>query len=445
MIIQGLIRNVSDINLHGKTGRVGGIRTGDSRGRDTGIRPRKRRRRWESIEWLGELELNYFLTPNIELTNVLDFRYDAVFDWNGKDLSATAEKEQEYYRKTKQILRELHAKIYWNKLLLQIGKQQVVWGKMEGKVIDIINPDFDAWKGPTNSGENFEFSRIPIWMANLLYLWRAYSINLIWVPDIEPDNWGIASPGRAPGGPWSLDNDGDAHPLRVDRPSSSFKNHEWGFRMDAFEGGWNQGFFYFYSWNDTPTVFRRPWGREAKHTRIHQMGYSLDKSFYLREMDWVFRFESLYTLNQYLPNRSEPEWMDGVNKANSLRSTFSAETRWSRQISTSTQIWHNHWSGFHGKDRQPGLTGWSRKRDWGGMLLSFSKPFKRFENRLKLGMTSYSYFSEGDFRIRSWAEWKVSDYVKLKTVFQAFAGNSNDVVGPYEDWDTLRFHLIYEF
>jgi hypothetical protein len=405
---------------------------------------------------LGELELSYLLTPNIELINVFNFRYDAVFDWDGNDFSDAARKEQEYYRKTKQILRELYVKIYRDKFLFQIGKQQVVWGKMEGKVIDIINPDFDAWRGPTDFGENFEFSRIPVWMFNLLYLWGDYSVNLIWVPDFEPDNWGIASPGRAPGAPWSLRNDGAAHPFRVDRPSASFKNHEWGGRLDVFKKGWNQGLFYFYSWNDRPIVFKRAWGREAQHTRIHQLGYSVDKSFYLRELDWVLRFETLYTLNRYLPNYSELDpsqpltkgAMDSayrVNKANSLRSAFSAETRWGGQITTSTQIWHNHWSGFHGRDRRPGLTGWSRKRDWGGILLSISKTFQRFENRLVIGTTLYSYFSEGDSRIRSWAEWKVSDYVKSRIGFQGFAGNSNDVVGPYEDWDTVSFQLVYDF
>ncbi|MFQ5904201.1 MAG: hypothetical protein ACE5JO_10970 [Candidatus Binatia bacterium] len=381
----------------------------------------------------------------IELTSVLNFRYDSVFDWDGEDLSDTARKEQEYYRKTKQILRELYAKIYWEKLLLQIGKQQVVWGKMEGKVIDIVNPDFDSWRGPTNAGDNFEFSRIPVWMVNLLYLWKEYSINLIWVPDFEPDNWGIGSPGIAPGGPWSLRNDGNAHPFRVDKPSAAFRNHEWGVRVDMFKKGWNHGFFYFYSWDDKPTIFRRSWGQEAKHTRIHELGYAVDKSFYLREQDWVLRFETLYSLNKYLPNLSEPAGMDGVNKARGLLSTFSTDTSWGNQISTSTQIWHNRWFGFHGNERRPGLTSWNLKRDWGGMLFSISKPFQRFENRLKLGTTLYSYFSEGDFRIRSWFEWKASDYLKFQTFSQAFAGNSNDVVGPYEDWDTVRFQMIYDF
>lgn len=441
LTIKGMIRNVSFLNIHGKTGKVGGIRTGPLRGGGS----RSRRHRWESIEWLQELELNYSLTPNIELIAIENFRYDAVFEWDGTDFSNTAEKEEEYFRHTKQILRELYARILLKNLVLQIGKQQVAWGKMEGKFIDVVNPDFDAWRGPTNYAENYEWSRIPLWMANILYIWKDYSLNLLWIPDFEPDNWGILGPGTAPGGPWSLRNSGDAHSYRVDRPPSSIGNHEWGARFDLLKEGWGLSFIYFYAWNDIPTIFRRPWGQEAKHTRLHYFGFSLDKSFFIRNQDWVFRVESLYTMDNYLPNLQEPPGMDGVSKANNLLSSFSIATQWRDQISTTFQIWHNRWFKFHEKERSPGLMGWSYKRDWGGLILACSKAYLSLENRLSTGISFYSYFSEGDFRIRPWAKWEISNYLYFLVEFQGYSGNSNDVVGPYEDWDNLRFELVYNF
>ncbi|MBI2877347.1 MAG: hypothetical protein HYY20_10740, partial [Candidatus Tectomicrobia bacterium] len=147
-----------------------------------------RTKRFPSIEWLGELELRYQATPNLELVNINNFLYDSAFRWeSGGPYSHSARKELKYYHTTDRILRELYAAYYYEDILdIRLGKQQMVWGKMDGKVIDFINPSDNRYSLASTS-DNFECTRLPLWMAHVIYTFGDYYLQLLWIPDFEPN------------------------------------------------------------------------------------------------------------------------------------------------------------------------------------------------------------------------------------------------------------------
>jgi hypothetical protein len=145
--IRGFLKNKTDIDLHGKSHDVGkGHRVKD----------------WDfqMIEWNAEFEFRYRISDHLEVINVDHLLYDALYDWDrGAHFPRRVEKELESYNSFKEIMRELHLNLVYDRWFMKLGKQQVVWGKMDGKCIDIINPE-DARESVNGDQDDYEWRRI---------------------------------------------------------------------------------------------------------------------------------------------------------------------------------------------------------------------------------------------------------------------------------------------
>lgn len=453
LYLRGMLRNRTMIDLHGHSDD---LPNGKSKHYDL-----------QSGEWLAELEVQYPLTRNISLVNIYNFLYDAAFDWEGPGrlgadwlgrhlLSEKVAREREYYRTTKQILRELYAEISHGDLFFRLGKQQVVWGKMDGKVIDIINPSWD-WLGPTATQDNYKWTRIPTWLATAVYSWKDFDLQLIWNPDFEPGQ------GPPPGDVFSRSSGYEGkgaqkqvvnfHALPRRKPAGNLKNSEVGLRTNWIKNGWDMGAIYWYAWDDFPTRFRRGVDlrgnplEELKHTRLHHFGYNLDKSFGFGGRNWVWRMESLYTLDDYLPtlgeSRESHPWMDGVTKTNQLISATALETSALRgNLSLLFQASNHHLFKYDRADMGP----LKIKRDRTLWLLSASYTFNSTGDRLSVGATHYNVLEEGEWRGSYRMGYKLSDFVRLSAEYSWFSGHSDDpTYGIWDDFDQLRLSLIYNF
>lgn len=173
LIIKGLLRNRTRINLH-RTQDLGFDNPESGFGR-------RRTDRFPAIEWLGELELRYRPSSYIELVNVDNFLYDAAFDWTSSDYPGHVERKLKTYRSGDRILRELYATFFYNNWEVKAGKQQLVWGKMDGKVIDFINPS-DTRYAALETQDNYEWTRLPLWMLNVTHFWSDSYLQLLWIP-----------------------------------------------------------------------------------------------------------------------------------------------------------------------------------------------------------------------------------------------------------------------
>jgi hypothetical protein len=437
LTIKGFLRNWTRVNTHGHTYDLG-----------FGYR---RTEEFPSIEWLAELELRYRFSPNIELVSVNNLLYDAAFDWDDSgDYPRSVTRKVEYYRTTDRILRELYLDIFYGRWQFRLGKQQLVWGKMDGKVIDIINPT-DLRYNVVGTQDNYEWTRLPLWLFNIIYFGPSYYVQLLWIPDFEPS---LIPP---TGGPFSFNLPplpSYARFLTGDEPSSNFRNHEWGIRFNRPIRGWDISLIYFYTWRDLAANFRRSVTLdpltgdltaaylEPKHTRIHQLGVDMDKSVWFLGKAWVLRGEFLYTLNDYFSTVGEPLWQDGVAKKNRLLSAIALETYWLKgELWSLLQIQQWHVFGYNHDLRSLGKL---QERDEWVFLLGFSKDFKFTDDRLGVSWTN-AFYDDGSGQQRYQMKYIISDYLSSWVRYWGFYGRSDDRYGMFKDRDQVEFVLTYEF
>ena len=433
--IRGFLKNKTDIDLHGKSSDVGkGHRVKD----------------WDfqMIEWNAEFEFRYRISDHLEVINVDHLLYDALYDWDrDAHFPRRVEKELEDYDSFKEIMRELHLNLVYDKWFMKLGKQQVVWGKMDGKCIDIINPE-DARESVNGGQDDYEWRRIPTWMANTTYFWSDHYLQFIWIPDFEPS----ISPQRD--SVWwypAIPSSSSCSIKKSDKPSStSLKDHEFAVRFNMVKNGWDTSLIYFYTWDDYPTTFGRrrvnpitgnpEVYKELKHTRLHQFGANVDKGNWFLGRNWIWRMEFLYTLNDYV-SAKESSLSDGVAKRDNLKSISSLETNWWHgKINT---LFQYGWKYQFGYDDRFRCLGNKMKRLDQTVILSISK--KWYSNRLKLATAFYYRPDEGSWKFRDTLSWVFSDYITAQVRYTGFTGPSDDIYGMYDKWDNIGFEVKYSF
>ncbi len=149
--------------------------------------------RIQNSTWLAQLEFDYEASDCMSFTWINQFLYEWAFqlDSGFRDAHRDAADVEglKYYRQFKDYFREFYTDIKQGDWAFRIGKQQVVWGKLDGgRVMDFINPE-DMREGLEWAGDDWEYSRIPLWMVNIKYYphWFGQSNDLqfIWMPDFE--------------------------------------------------------------------------------------------------------------------------------------------------------------------------------------------------------------------------------------------------------------------
>ncbi len=155
-------------------------------------------------------------------------------------------------------LRELWWQRNWQHWQLSLGKQQVVWGEADGiKLLDVINPqsfrEFIL--------DDFEDSRIPLWMANVRYQFGPdLQLQLLLIPDTTVHELPPAGSPFAFSAPSLVLDRSAPSPLPVDiqsadAPGDGLRNGDAGLRLSGFAGGWDYSLSYLNHIVDSP-VFR---------------------------------------------------------------------------------------------------------------------------------------------------------------------------------------------
>ena len=94
------------------------------------------------------------------------------------------------------VLRELYVSYRRPWIDLKVGKQQVAWGKMDGQFIDIVNA-MDRREFVQLETEDYEWRRLPTWMANSTFYFGNTTVQLLYLFDFEHDRQPL------PGSPWA--------------------------------------------------------------------------------------------------------------------------------------------------------------------------------------------------------------------------------------------------
>ena len=103
-------------------------------------------------------------------------------------------------------IRELYLDIFATKRLsFRLGRQQVSWGSTGNfRLLDVVNPTDSTWH--FSAFEAFEDTRVPLWMAKVLYDIPAAdaSIEALWVPGVDFKRENLITPPLTFVGAWGL-------------------------------------------------------------------------------------------------------------------------------------------------------------------------------------------------------------------------------------------------
>ena len=206
--------------------------------------------RFLQLQNLLELEMGYHIASGLDVNVVGHFLYDGVYDWQDADglFADEIDRTAEVYHDRERILREAYVSYRTPRFDLKVGKQQIAWGKMDGQFIDVVNA-MDRRESVQLETEDFEWRRLPTWMASNTFYFGQNSVQLLYIFDFEHDRLPL------PGSPWAspLVPSPDAITdivLEPHRPSGSdFDDHEYGLRFDRAQGALTYGFIYYYAWD----------------------------------------------------------------------------------------------------------------------------------------------------------------------------------------------------
>jgi hypothetical protein len=454
--IKGFLRQWSDvlIDQHGEVGF-----------RDQDFR-------FLQLQNMLELETAYHVATGLDVNAVTHFLYDGVYDWQDSDglFADSIDRSAELYHDSERILRELYISYRRPTFDLMVGKQQVAWGKMDGQFIDIVN-GMDRRESVQLETEDYEWRRLPTWMANATFHFGRSSVQLLYVFDFEEDRnplpgspW--ASPQIPPSGPGS-----DVYLPAVRPEADNFDDHQYGMRIDRQVGGLTYGFVYFYAWDKNPVeriVGTQAFGAstllhlEPRHERLHHAGVTADYAATVQDVPLigtlpvVFRVEGLYSNGVRFVDYDKQALArfgvttDGTAKRDTVRAAVAAEFGLPARSTFILQASYFHtlgWSSSLG----PGFGG-GFGDEWTMIPVAyFSRPFAFTRDRLNMELTFFPIVTGPD---RGWQglktklrlAYKVSPFVRAQFIYNGYDGGADtDTYGQYNQWDNFGWELSYEF
>jgi len=426
--------------------------------------------RFAQMQNLFELETNYHLAEGLDVKGVAHMLYDGVYEWQDSQglYADRIDREAELYNTSERVLRELYVSLRRPGFDLLVGKQQVAWGKMDGRFIDIVNA-IDRRESVQLESEDYEWRRLPTWMANATFHLGQNTVQLMYIFDFEHDRQPVS------GSPWASPlipaTTTDVILPTVRPEAGNFDDHQYGIRIDRSAGALTYGFVYMYAWDKNPvervlgtavnngqTVLQL----QGRHERLHHAGVTADYAMTFQNvpivgsLPAVFRIEALYTNGvRFVDYEKRAEALagrqtDGTTKRDTLRAAIAAEFALPART---TLIFQPSW--YQTIDYTEGLGpgfGGGFGAEWTFVpVVYFSRPFAFSRDRLSMEFTAFRLVSGqdagwGGFKSKLRMNYKFSQFVKGALIYTGYdTGSSTDVYGQYNQWDNIGWELSYEF
>lgn len=230
---------------------------------------------------------------NVALTDNLDMTFIARARWDPTALLGPMKERPENFSQIngavtggsegQVVIREWYFDSEFLNSFWRLGKQQVVWGQADGlKILDVINPqsfrEFIL--------DDFEDSRIPLWMINIEIPFYDNSLQILWVTDPTYNEFAeanteyeITSPLFIP----QLPQNSVINSFEKNKPNLVLSDSDFGMRYSMFYQGWDLSFNYFYHYHDSPVIYQQvtPQGIDLNSTfeRNHLIGASASNAF----------------------------------------------------------------------------------------------------------------------------------------------------------------------
>ena len=383
------------------------------------------------IENSFQLEVTYYLSAQAELFATLRTFYDAVwdveddFDRRGRENLATDFD-----------LREAYLNLFLDQVDIRIGRQQVIWGQADGlKTLDVINPQ-DSKEFIL---DDFEDSRIPLWLVKAETYLGDYTLQFLWIPDLrfnelvrgsEFDFFRLPFPPAI-----RLIEESPVEPAKT------LENSEWGARLAWKRGGWDMTLNYFYNYEDVPIFFRyvsfNPSTQQTtltlkpRHTRFYILGGTFAKA--LGQV--VMRGEVTYNLNRYF-STTDPLDQDGMRKKDLLNYVVALDYDIPRHhLFLSSQIFQRIIPAYERnlvQDRIESTWSFLGRMDF------------LHENLLADFLLLYG-INDAQAHFRAKLAYKITDAWKVTVGTDLFEGEQREFFGQFDNRDRFNFKLEYNF
>lgn len=289
----------------------------------------------QKFEALLEPRLDVSFSSGAQLVAIARVRLDAVGDLGPSgyrpDNYSEANGPSYNTEHVELSLRELYLDAQWAGAYWRLGKQQVVWGQADGiKVLDVVNPqsfrEFIL--------DDFDDSRIPLWMVNAEIPLGKNSLQVLWIPDTSYSELAEAgtpyflnSPKWVPTVPPATGIEVSA----LDKPNNALKDSDFGLRYSAFLAGWDVTLNYLYHYQDYPVLYQQLTERDTfdvlqitpTYERNHLVGGTLSNAF----NDFTFRAELAYSTDTYHSNCSLGQ--NGICESPELASVLALDWQYS--------------------------------------------------------------------------------------------------------------------
>jgi hypothetical protein len=335
-------------------------------------------------------------------------------------------------------LRELYFDAEFDGAFWRVGKQQVVWGQSDGlKVLDQVNPQ-------TYSEfilDDFDDSRIPLWMVNLELPFGDDTLQFLWIPDASTHelserttSFELTSKKRVPKPP--LDSQGNpAIPISFNErqdPNKFWEDSDVGVRYSMFtDSAWDITFNYLYHYQDLPVLYQQLVGASAttRHIEIspvfersHLIGGTLSNAF----GDFTVRAEWGYSTDTYFVSTDLSS--GGIKNSPELSTVIGLDYQGISDMFISFQWFHSHL--FHYDNAIV------RGENDQSITLLIQRDY--MNETLRLESLFIHNINDEDGVVRPKIIYQMTSDLELFTGADLFYGNWNGLFGQFDRQDRLN-------
>jgi hypothetical protein len=392
----------------------------------------------------ARFELSGALGPYTALTSIIRARVfgsNDLYPDHPEQSTLSAASKRLYVGSALELeLRELYIDVGFKNANLRAGKQQVVWGQADGlKLLDVVNPqDFSRF-----ILDDFDQSRIPIWMVNLELFLPIGDLQLLWIPDASVHN--LANSNTSYEMTASLANVPADAPYSIEvaeHPDNVIKDSDIGTRLSIFAGGWDLTVNYLYHYDDFPVIRRELTGSglifSPGYERTHTFGITASNAF----GDFIVRSELAYNSEKYVSTRT----IASSNLPNYERDSNGVES--SREFGYVVGL---DWTGLTDTFislqlfQSILLDGGDYVRDQTDTNVSILVRRYFLNESLKFELLGLRHQNDGDSLIRLSADYELTSNTTLGFFSDTFNGAASELYGQFDDKDRLGFRVTIGF
>lgn len=341
-------------------------------------------------------------------------------------------------------LRELYLDMDFDNASLRLGKQQIVWGQADGlKLLDVVNPqDFRRF-----ILDDFDDSRIPLWMLNLEVFLGFGDLQLLWIPDTSMHNLPAAGAIFEITAPFAnLTNSMPPNmPVRagaIDRPDNIIKDSDVGLRLSMFVDGWDITLNYLYHFDDFPvTNIQIENGGLlllSSFERTHTIGASASNAF----GDFIARIEIAYNTDKYLPINMSSNGTASINQIAATEELgYIIGLDWTGITDTfvSVQLFQSH---LLGSDF---LSTADFVRDAVDTNITLLTRRSFLNESINMEMLWIYHLNNDDYLVRLSTNYELTTDLSVTLYADFFEGEANELFGQFDEKDQLGIKFSYGF